>query len=86
KERDALDVKVTDLETVIVGTERELSNSNAQLTCVKSYHDKRTKIVSDKLEKLDTDLMERALHLEEKFYPHLLTVIAGRRWLLTHGI
>ncbi|GJX46362.1 hypothetical protein Tco_0271552 [Tanacetum coccineum] len=27
-----------------------------------------------------------ALHLEEKFYPHLLTVIASRRWLLTHGL
>nr|GEW67706.1 hypothetical protein [Tanacetum cinerariifolium] len=27
-----------------------------------------------------------ALHLEERFYPHLLTTIFGRRWLLTHGI
>ncbi|GJY82713.1 hypothetical protein Tco_0496089 [Tanacetum coccineum] len=121
KERDALDVKVTDLETVIVSKERELSDSNAQLTCIKSqndnlanqvheletssaglqekvttyencmeqlgkFQDERMKIVSDKLEKLDTDLVEMALHLEEKFYPHLLTVIAGRRWLLTHGM
>ncbi|GKG33968.1 hypothetical protein Tco_0434127, partial [Tanacetum coccineum] len=29
KERDAMDVKVTDLETVIVSKERELSDSNA---------------------------------------------------------
>ncbi|GKG50303.1 hypothetical protein Tco_0521403 [Tanacetum coccineum] len=27
-----------------------------------------------------------ALHLEEKFYPHPLTTISGRRWLLTHGM
>ncbi|GKG08082.1 hypothetical protein Tco_0333914 [Tanacetum coccineum] len=27
-----------------------------------------------------------ALHLEEKFYPHLLTTIYGRRWLLTQGM
>ncbi|GKB43773.1 hypothetical protein Tco_0888715, partial [Tanacetum coccineum] len=108
KERDALDVKVTDLETVIVSKERELSDSNAQLTCIKSqndnlanqkvttyencveqlgkFQDERMKIVSDKLEKLDTNLVEMALHLEEKFYPHLLTVIVGRRWLLTHGM
>ncbi|GJW61614.1 hypothetical protein Tco_0110949 [Tanacetum coccineum] len=107
KERDALDVKVTDLETVIVRKERELSDSNAQLTCIKSHNDnltnqvheletssaglqekvttyencmeqlgkfqnERMKIVSDKLEKLDTDLVEMALHLEENFYPHLL--------------
>ncbi|GKA67686.1 hypothetical protein Tco_0767603 [Tanacetum coccineum] len=114
KERDALDIKVTDLETVIVSKERELSDSNAQLTCIKSqndnlanekllplgskkkvttyencmeqlekFQDERMKIISDKLEKLDTDLVEMALHLEEKFYPHLI-VIVGRRWLLTH--
>ncbi|GJU68922.1 hypothetical protein Tco_1255181 [Tanacetum coccineum] len=121
KERDALDVKVTDLETVIVDKEHELSDSNAQLTCIKSHNDnlanqvheletsfaglqekvttyancmeqlgkfqdERMKIVSDKLEKLDTDLVEMAFHLEEKFYPHLLTVIIARRWLLTHGM
>ncbi|GKD58249.1 hypothetical protein Tco_1295758 [Tanacetum coccineum] len=27
-----------------------------------------------------------ALHLEEKFYPRLLTTIFERRWLLTHGM
>nr|GFA49515.1 hypothetical protein [Tanacetum cinerariifolium] len=27
-----------------------------------------------------------SLHLEERFYPHLLTTIAGRRWLLTYGM
>ncbi|GJY87738.1 hypothetical protein Tco_0502366 [Tanacetum coccineum] len=94
KERDALDVKVTDLETVIV---HELETSSAGLqkkvttyeNCMEQlgkFQDERMKIVSDKLEKLDTDLVEMALHLEEKFYPHLLTVIAGRRWLLTHGM
>ncbi|GKF48742.1 hypothetical protein Tco_0141993, partial [Tanacetum coccineum] len=49
-------------------------------------YNERMKIISDKLEKLDTDLMEMALYLEEKFYPHLLTIIVGRRWLLTHGM
>ncbi|GKD04312.1 hypothetical protein Tco_1179286 [Tanacetum coccineum] len=121
KERDALDVKVTDLETVIVSKERELFDSNAQLTCIKSqndnlanqvheletssaglqnkvtmyencmeqlekFQDERMKIVSDKLEKLDTDLVEMALHLEEKFYPHLLTVIVGRSKAIEKGM
>ncbi|GKG34489.1 hypothetical protein Tco_0437185, partial [Tanacetum coccineum] len=27
-----------------------------------------------------------ALHLEEKFYPHLLTTISSRMWLLTQGM
>ncbi|GJZ37385.1 hypothetical protein Tco_0583576 [Tanacetum coccineum] len=43
-------------------------------------------IINDKVAKLDADLLEMALHLEEKFYPHLLTTISGRRWLLTRGL
>nr|GEY95477.1 hypothetical protein [Tanacetum cinerariifolium] len=27
-----------------------------------------------------------SLHLDERFYPHLLTTIVGRRWLLTYGM
>ncbi|GJU49604.1 hypothetical protein Tco_1219159 [Tanacetum coccineum] len=46
----------------------------------------RMKEVNDKFDKLDTDVIEMALHLEERFYPRLLTTIAGRMWLLTHGI
>nr|GEW61785.1 hypothetical protein [Tanacetum cinerariifolium] len=36
--------------------------------------------------KLDADLLKMALHLEEKFYPHLLTTISSQRWLLTYGL
>ncbi|GKB09072.1 hypothetical protein Tco_0837384 [Tanacetum coccineum] len=39
KERNALDVKVTDLEASVVGKERDLTDSNAQLTSVKSQND-----------------------------------------------
>ncbi|GKA97141.1 hypothetical protein Tco_0825035 [Tanacetum coccineum] len=47
----------------------------------------RMKVLTmDKVVKLDVDLLEMALHLEEKFYPHLLTTISGRRWLLTRGL
>ncbi|GJZ28545.1 hypothetical protein Tco_0573192 [Tanacetum coccineum] len=44
------------------------------------------RMVGDKLAKLKVDLSEMALHFKEKFYPHLLITIAGRRWLLTHGL
>nr|GEV62679.1 hypothetical protein [Tanacetum cinerariifolium] len=116
KERNSLDVKVTDFEALVVGKERDLIDLNAQLTSVKSqndnladqiysaglqekirvydncmeqlekFQDDRMKIVNDKLEKLDSDLVEMACHLEEKFYPHSLNTISGRRWLLTHGL
>nr|GFA16351.1 hypothetical protein [Tanacetum cinerariifolium] len=48
--------------------------------------DAQLKVINDKFDKLHADFVEVTLHLEERFYPHLLTTIAGRRWLLTHGI
>ncbi|GJU83561.1 hypothetical protein Tco_1285926 [Tanacetum coccineum] len=118
KERNALDVKVTELETSVAGKERELTDLNALVTSVKSqndnlvdrvyelelssfglqekvtvyencmeqlekFQDDRMKVFNDKFDKLYTDFVEMALHLEERFYPHLLTTISGRRWLLT---
>ncbi|GKG19789.1 hypothetical protein Tco_0376888, partial [Tanacetum coccineum] len=44
------------------------------------------RMVGDKLAKLEVDLSEMTLPFKEKFYPYLLTTIAGRRWLLTHGL
>nr|GEV52243.1 putative ribonuclease H-like domain-containing protein [Tanacetum cinerariifolium] len=43
-------------------------------------------VFRNKFDKLYTDFVEMALHLEEKFYPNHLTTVSGRRWLLTHGM
>ncbi|GJR93034.1 hypothetical protein Tco_0265208 [Tanacetum coccineum] len=95
KERNAVVVKTTDLEASVIGKERELTGLNAQLSSVKSQNDTlvdrvhELEISSSRLQEkvtLYTDFVEMALHLEEKFYLHLLTTISGRRWLLTHGM
>nr|GEY54645.1 hypothetical protein [Tanacetum cinerariifolium] len=44
------------------------------------------KVVNDKFDKLYNDFVEMTFYLEERFYPHLLITIAGRRWLLTYGM
>ncbi|GJW35517.1 hypothetical protein Tco_0058437 [Tanacetum coccineum] len=41
----------------------------------------RNAILKKERDALDVKM---ALHLEEKFYPYLLTTVSGRRWLLTH--
>ncbi|GJT55338.1 hypothetical protein Tco_0990392 [Tanacetum coccineum] len=46
---------------------------------IEEFQDAQMNIVNDKVAKLDGDLLEMALHLEEKFYPHLLTPISGWR-------
>ncbi|GJR72603.1 hypothetical protein Tco_0084968 [Tanacetum coccineum] len=44
----------------------------------------------NELENSSTDLRGKlemcCMHLQENFHPHLLNAIAGRRWLLTHGM
>ncbi|GJZ26320.1 hypothetical protein Tco_0570573 [Tanacetum coccineum] len=66
--------------------ERELADLNALVTSIKSQNDN----LVDRVHELETSfsgLQEKmALHLEENFYPHLLTTISGHRWLLTHGM
>nr|GEV87301.1 hypothetical protein [Tanacetum cinerariifolium] len=121
KKRDALDVKVTELETLAMSKECQLTNLNVLVTSIKlqndnlvgqvheleissfglhdkvtmyencmeqleKFQDDRMKIVEDKFNKLCTNFVETALHLEEQFYLHLLTNTSGHRWLLTHGI
>ncbi|GJY56958.1 hypothetical protein Tco_0456073 [Tanacetum coccineum] len=37
-----------------------------------------------RLDEIDADFTRCCMHFQESFHPHLLNVIAGRRWLLTH--
>ncbi|GJQ94561.1 hypothetical protein Tco_0005700 [Tanacetum coccineum] len=53
---------------------------------LEKFQDEKIKEVNEKFDKLCVDFIEMALHLEEKFYPRLLTTIFGRRWLLTHDM
>ncbi|GJS53343.1 hypothetical protein Tco_0626705 [Tanacetum coccineum] len=87
KERNALDVKVMELEASAASKGRELTDLSAHLTSVKSQNDNLVDWeVNDKFDKMYADFIEMALHLEERFYPHLLTKIFDRRWLLTYGM
>ncbi|GJV48506.1 hypothetical protein Tco_1438718 [Tanacetum coccineum] len=99
KEKSVLDVRVSDLAATVKVKEQEATDSDAMVTAVKlqnnkladqepfdEFQDVQMRMVGDKLAKLEVDLSEMTLHFEEKFYPHLLTTIVGRRWLLTHGL
>ncbi|GJV58792.1 hypothetical protein Tco_1464892, partial [Tanacetum coccineum] len=53
---------------------------------LEKFQDDWIREMNENFNKLDTDIVELALHLEERFYPRLLITISGRRWLLTHGL
>ncbi|GKE76380.1 hypothetical protein Tco_1542500, partial [Tanacetum coccineum] len=53
---------------------------------IKAVQDEQVRFLSDRVAGLDSELMEMALHMDKEFYPHYLTTIAGRRWILGRGL
>ncbi|GJS47342.1 hypothetical protein Tco_0597463 [Tanacetum coccineum] len=101
-EKSELDVKVTDLAVTVhndylsdqvhtpevssAGLQEKVTAYENFIGQLEKFQDDRMREMNEKFDKLDIDLVELALHLEGRFYPHLLTTISGRRWLLTHGL
>ncbi|GJY06819.1 gypsy type transposase [Tanacetum coccineum] len=85
-QNDRLVDQVHELETSSAGLREKVAVYENCMSQLEKFQDERMKEVNNKFDKLDVDVIEMALHLEERFYLHLLTTIAGRMWLLTHGI
>ncbi|GKF33401.1 hypothetical protein Tco_0106601, partial [Tanacetum coccineum] len=66
-----------ELEVSSFGLQEKLSNYENLTERLEEFQDAQLKIVNDKFDKLYADFVEMALHLEERFYPHLLTTISG---------
>ncbi|GJY94483.1 hypothetical protein Tco_0510844 [Tanacetum coccineum] len=81
-----LDAQVHELETSSAGPQEKVTAYKNCIDQLEKFQDDRMKKVNDKFDKVYTDFVEMSLHLEERFYPHLRTTIAGHRWLLTHDI
>ncbi|GKB62317.1 hypothetical protein Tco_0918503 [Tanacetum coccineum] len=78
--------RVHELETSSAGLQEKVTTYENCMGKLEEFQDEQIRVMNDKFEKLYVDFVEMALHLEEKLYPHLLTTIAGRRWLLTYGV
>ncbi|GJX08004.1 hypothetical protein Tco_0195936 [Tanacetum coccineum] len=96
QEYGSLKLKVTNLESIIAEKDRELSDLGASSSSLRSQNQSLVNQVHE-LETSSTDLREKlemyegsmkwcCMRFQESFYPHLLNVVAGRRWLLTHGM
>ncbi|GKA16415.1 hypothetical protein Tco_0696162 [Tanacetum coccineum] len=85
-QNDNLAHQVHELEVSSAGLQEKLSSYENLTKRLEEFQDDRMREVNDKFDKLYADFIEMALHLEERFYPHLLTTISVRRWLLTHGM
>ncbi|GJW63010.1 hypothetical protein Tco_0114894 [Tanacetum coccineum] len=85
-QNDSLVAQVHALEVTCSGLRDQIPTYERLKEQFEEFQDVQMRMVGDKLAKLKVDLSEMTLHFEEKFYPFLLTTIAGRRWLLTHGL
>ncbi|GJY07289.1 hypothetical protein Tco_0374343 [Tanacetum coccineum] len=52
---------------------------------LEEFHDNLMKPLEARLAEIDDDFTRCCMHFQDSFHPHLLNVIAGRRWLLAHG-
>ncbi|GKB32164.1 hypothetical protein Tco_0871565 [Tanacetum coccineum] len=82
-QNDNLVDRVHELEVSSFGLQKKVAVYEDCMGHLEKFQDDRMKEVNDKFDKLYTDFIEMALHLEERFYPHLLTTISSLRWLLT---
>nr|GEU47796.1 hypothetical protein [Tanacetum cinerariifolium] len=83
KQADLLKVKDEEIENLkaqLMLKETEAARLRAQVHALETT----CSGLRDQVAKLDADILEMDLHLEKKFYPHLLTTIYGWRWPLSY--
>ncbi|GKC28438.1 hypothetical protein Tco_1035732 [Tanacetum coccineum] len=78
--------KVHELEVSSTDLREKLEMYEELLKQLEEYQDKLMEPLRTRLAEIDTDFTRCCMRFQENFHPHLLNVIAGRRWLLTHGM
>nr|GEU38734.1 hypothetical protein [Tanacetum cinerariifolium] len=78
-EKDKLADQVFALKGTCSELRDEVSGYKLFKEQIEAMQDKQVKMLSDKVKGIDVDLLGMALHLDEEFYPHFLTTIAGGR-------
>nr|GEZ03752.1 hypothetical protein [Tanacetum cinerariifolium] len=76
-QNDNLVDHVHKLKTSSTGLQEKVTAYENCLSRLEKFQDDRMREMNDKFDKLDANIVEMALHLEEKFYPHILTTISG---------
>ncbi|GKF43315.1 hypothetical protein Tco_0129867, partial [Tanacetum coccineum] len=78
--------QVHELETSSAGLREKLEMYEGSMKQLEEFQDNLMKPLKARLAEIDVDFTRCCMHFQENFHPHLLNAIAGRRWLLTHGM
>ncbi|GJV31936.1 hypothetical protein Tco_1392336 [Tanacetum coccineum] len=93
KELESLRAQFTDLQVSNDRLSQQVSTLQAQVTGeekIKAAFEEFKKYDDDKVEQrcaeMDARLDKLSVDFDEELYPHMLTAIAGRRWVIGHGL
>ncbi|GJU98515.1 hypothetical protein Tco_1327786 [Tanacetum coccineum] len=77
---------VSSLEAIESSLRGELEAYEGGMKQLEEFQDSLMKPLEARVAELDADFTKCCISFQENFHPYLLNVIAGRRWLLTHGM
>ncbi|GKB63666.1 hypothetical protein Tco_0919852, partial [Tanacetum coccineum] len=93
EELESLRAKFLDLQVNNTQLSQQVSSLQAQITGeerIKAAFKEFKRYEDDKVEQrcveMDARLNKLSIDFDEELYPHMLTAIAGRRWLIGHGL
>ncbi|GJU55703.1 hypothetical protein Tco_1229417 [Tanacetum coccineum] len=78
--------QVHELETSSTELREKLGMYEGSLKQLEEFQDNLMRPLKTRLAEIDADFTRFCMRFQESFHPHLLNVIVGRRWLLTHGM
>ncbi|GJU97284.1 hypothetical protein Tco_1326555 [Tanacetum coccineum] len=78
--------QVHELETSSVRLREQLDLYEENMKRLEEFQDNLMRPLETRLAEIDADFTRCCMRFQESFHPHLLNVVAGRRWLLTHGM
>ncbi|GKA50882.1 hypothetical protein Tco_0744078, partial [Tanacetum coccineum] len=78
--------QVHELEVSSADLREQLETYEGSLKQLKEFQDNLMGPLRTRLAEIDADFTRCCMRFQESFHPHLLNVIAGRRWLLTHAM
>ncbi|GKE77582.1 hypothetical protein Tco_1543702, partial [Tanacetum coccineum] len=79
-------MEVHELETSSTDLRGKLEMYEGSMKQLEEFQDNLMKPLEARLAEIDADFTRCCMHFQENFHLHLLNAIAGRRWLLTHGM
>ncbi|GJY27606.1 hypothetical protein Tco_0403373 [Tanacetum coccineum] len=78
--------QVHELETSSTDLREKLEMYEGSMKRLKEFQDNLMRPLETRLAEIDADFTRCCMRFQESFHLHLLNVVAGRRWLLTHGM